>query len=268
MAIYVSDIAITSLDMITAFALAADGGAYMFALDELQDATLSHTEDKVDITGKQGRKLTSLKRNKAVTVSGTNGLVSSNLLAAQVGNEFEQKDTEVMWYDPLTVSGGKVTLNYAAVGTAGNEIDEVYVKAADNTVARVLEQDATAAAGKFSYDPTTKEITFASGDVADGAEVLVYYKRKINASVLTNLSDHYSAKCQMYIDATGEDTCGNLYHVQFYIPKADFSGNFDLALGGDQTTHGFEAESLAGGCGTGGYLWTYTVFGAGAEDVA
>lgn len=266
--VYVQDIAITSLDTITTFALAADGGAYMFTLDELQDATLSQTEDKVDITGKQGRKLTSLKRNKAVTVSGTNGLVSSNLLAAQVGSEFEQKDTEVMWCDVLTVNGGKVTLNYAATGTTGNEIAEVYVKASDNTVAKVLEQDSAAAEGKFAYNPQTKEITFDANDVSDGAEVLVHYNRKINASVLTNLSDHYSAKCQMYIDATGEDICGNLYHVQFYIPKADFSGQFDLALGGDQTTHAFEAEALAGSCGTGGAMWTYTVFGANAADVA
>ena len=28
----------------------------------------------------------------------------------------------------------------------------------------------------------------------------------------------------------------------------------------------FEAEALAGACGTGGALWTYTIFGANAED--
>jgi len=265
--VFVQDIAITSLDMITGFALAADGGAFMFALDELQDATLSQSEDKVDITGKQGRKITSLKRNKAVTVSGTNGLLSSNLLAAQVGSEFEQNDTTVMWYDNLVVDENhKAKLNYAATGTAGNEIDEVYVKGSDGVINAVYEQDTTAGDGKFTYDTATKEITFPNA-VAKDTEIVVYYQRKINASVLTNFSDQYSAKCQLYIDATGEDICGNLYHVQFYIPKADFSGTFDLTLGGDQTTHGFEAESLAGGCGVSTGLWTYTVFGVTTADV-
>lgn len=49
--------------------------------------------------------------------------------------------------------------------------------------------------------------------------------------------------------------------VQFDIPRADFSGDFDLAMGDNQTVHAFEAESLAGSCGNGGALWNYTVFG-------
>jgi len=39
-------------------------------MDELQSASLAQGEEKIDITGKQGRKLTSLKRNKTLTVSG------------------------------------------------------------------------------------------------------------------------------------------------------------------------------------------------------
>ena len=265
--IFVPDIAVTSLDMITAFELASAGGAFMFAIDELQDATLSQTEDKVDITGKQGRKLTTLKRNKAVTISGTNGLVSSNLLAAQVGDEFENDpNAPVMWCDILTVNSNAATLNYKAQGSTGNEVAELYVKDSSGAVTKKLEQDASVAAGKFTYNAETKALAFNNGEIADGTEIAVYYKRYIDASVLQNLSDHYSAKCQMYIDATGEDTCGNVYHIQFYIPKADFSGQFDLALGGDQTTHAFEAEALAGSCGTAGVLWTYTVFGANTAD--
>ena len=68
---------------------------------------------------------------------------------------------------------------------------------------------------------------------------------------------------------SAEDKCGNVYRVQFHIPKADFSGNFDIDLGENQTVHAFEAESLAGACGKkNGSLWTYTIFGEGAEDAA
>ena len=93
----IQDITITSLETITAFDITT--GNFMFVLDELQNATISQTQEKTDITGKQGRKLASLKRNKAVTVSGTNGLVSGGLLELQTGSEFENKLTTVMWTD-------------------------------------------------------------------------------------------------------------------------------------------------------------------------
>lgn len=85
-------------------------------------------------------------------------------------------------------------------------------------------------------------------------------------NVLENLSDNYSGKCSLYIDALGEDKCANVYRIQFYIPKADFSGEFSLELGDNQTVHSFEAEALAGGCGGSSALWTFTVFGANAAD--
>jgi hypothetical protein len=90
--------------------------------------------------------------------------------------------------------------------------------------------------------------------------------RNIQANVLENLSDHYSGKCALYIDALGEDKCANVYRIQFYIPKADFSGEFSLEMGDNQTVHAFEAEALAGGCGGTNALWTYTIFGANAAD--
>ena len=96
----------------------------------------------------------------------------------------------------------------------------------------------------------------------------MYYKRKITADVLDNNSDVYSTKCALYIDAMGEDKCSNTYRIQIYIPKADFSGEFSLDMGDDQTVHAFEAEALAGACGAGGKLWTYTIFGVNTEDTA
>lgn len=261
----INDIAITSLETITAFNVVT--GDYKFTLDELQDATIAQTQEQSEITGKQGRKLTNLKRNKAVTVSGTNGLVSSGLIEAQTGSAFENKLTEVLWTDYLTVTDGAATTNWKAVGTTGAEIETLYTKKADGTLGALLEQDATAAAGKFTYTPDTKALAFHT-DIADGTEIVVMYKRKIKADVHENKSDVYSEKCALYIDALGEDKCANVYRIQFYIPKADFSGEFSLEIGENQTVHAFEAESLAGACGAGGALWTYTIFGVDTEDAA
>lgn len=171
-----------------------------------------------------------------------------------------------MWTDYLTVAGAKASTLYKAVGTTGAEIEALYVRNADGTLGEELTQVAsTPTTKKFSYDPAKKALTFSS-DVTDGTEVVVYYKRRIKADVLDNESDVYSEKCTLYVDAMGEDKCGNIYRIQFFIPKADFSGEFSLEMGENQTAHAFEAESLAGACGAGGSLWTYTVFGANTAD--
>lgn len=262
----INDITITSIEVITAFDIVT--GNFKFALDELQNATIAQTQEKTDITGKQGRKLNSLKKNKAVTISGTNGLVSGGLLELQTGGEFENKATTVMWTDYISVSNNVATTSYKAVGTVGNEIESVYIKNADGTLGETLTQGPTAASKVFAYDPETKQITFNEGDVADGTEIVVYYLRKIQADVLENMSDRYSGKCSLYIDAFAEDKCANVYRIQFFVPKADVSGEFSFEMGDNQSVHAFEAESLSGACGTSGSLWTYTIFGANAEDVA
>lgn len=260
------DITITSLDTITGFDIIT--GNLKFVLDELQNATLSQTEESTDITGKQGRRLNSLKTNKSVTIEGTNGYVSGGLMGIQTGSEFENKLTEVMWVDYLTVNSNTATTQFKAVGTAGSEIENLYIKNADGTIGESFTQGATVSEGKFTYTPNTKTITFNEGDVEDGTEIAVYYKRKIQADVHENFSDHYAGKLMLYIDATGEDKCANIYRVQIFIPKADFSGEFSLEMGDGQTVHAFSATALAGACGTSGGLWKYTVFGANTTDAA
>lgn len=261
----VNDLTFVSLETITAFDVVT--GSYKFTLDELQNATLAQSLDTTDITGRAGHKLSRLKRNKALNLSGTNGMVSGGLLEMQTGCEFENKATEVMWTDYLVVNSHKAPTSWKAIGTAGAEIEGLFLKNADGTLGAALTQSATASAGKFAYAPASKELSFHT-DVADGTEIVVYYKRKITADVLANDSNTYSGKCALYIDALAEDKCANVYKVQIFIPKADFSGEFSLEMGDNQTVHAFEAEAMAGACGAGTYLWTYTIFGANTEDAA
>ena len=267
----VNDITITSLDIITAYSLA---GVPRFILDELQDAQISNTQEKEDIIGKAGRKLNSLKRNKAVTVSGTNGMLSAGMLEAQTGSAFEHKSAApVEWSESLAITDDAAATTYKAVGTEGAEITALYIKDSAGAASTQLTQDATAADGKFAYDPATKALTFHTGDYDDGTEIIVFYTRNVEADVLSNDSQKYSEKLRLIIDATAEDKCSNVFHLQIEIPKADFNGDFDIQMGDSQATHAFEAESLVnasacGGVGRGGNLWTWTIFGANANDAA
>ena len=264
----VADLMISSLETITAFGI--NGGTHRFTLDELQNATIANSQDNTALTGKGGRTIGQLKRNKAVTVSGTNGMVSMGLVEVEVGSAGEHREsTPVKVPDYLTVNANKAVTKYKAVGTAGNEIQEVIVKNSDGTINKRLVQDANAAEGKFAYDPATKELTFAGGEVEDGTAIVVYYTRNVAGDVISNISDNYSETVELYVDALAKDKCQNIYHVQFYIPYADFTGAFDLAMGDSQTTHGFEATSIASACTNGGTkFWDMTVFGEDAEDAS
>jgi len=263
----VNDIMITSVEEIHVFDLS--GEKWLFDLNELQNVTIATSEEKEDIVGKKGRKLTTMKKNKSAVVSGSNGVVSGGLMAVQTGGEFENGKTTVLWSESLFVKSSVATTNWTAIGTTGNEIKEVHVKdSATGVITNVLTQDASVGSGKFTYDPATKGLKFDSGDVADGAEIVVHYNRYVEGSVLKNMNDKFSAKCMMIVDAMGEDKCSNVYHVQYVMPKVDFSGEFSQEMGDGQTMHNFEAECLPGACSANGELWTYTVFGVNAADVA
>lgn len=269
MGICASDITITSLETINAFDIST--GDHLWTLDELQNATISNTEETTDITGKQGRRLNTIKLNKSATISGTNGLISAGLLATQTGSTPDTAVTDIMWPEFVTVESNKANISYVAVGDVGDEIGAVYVCTGNNTLGTKFTQASAVATGKFTYTPETKLLTFYSGDIDDGTEIAVYYHRHISAQVVENSTDHYAKKVTLYVDAFGEDVCNNIYHIQFYIPRADFSGNFDVAMGDTQAVHAFEATILAGGrCEAGtnkGLLWNYKIFGENAEDV-
>ena len=160
---------ITSYDQLTGLDKA--NGSLDMILDELSDFTLSHEEEKTDITGKGGRIISSLKKNKKVTGKGTNGMLSGGALAAMLGAEVEDGEHTIRYTDAITVSSNKGVTAETAVGTAGNEIGTVYVRDANNAYIsggkKLTQTNAEPAADEFSYDPETKEIIFFEGDMTD-----------------------------------------------------------------------------------------------------
>ena len=79
MAVDVSKLIITEIAQITAF---NNAGELEFILDEVQDGSISNSQEKTDITGRNGRKIASLKENKAVTVCANNGVLVVRFLAS------------------------------------------------------------------------------------------------------------------------------------------------------------------------------------------
>lgn len=258
MAIDVSKLTITQIDQITCF---NNANELEFIMDEIQEGSINNTQEKVDITGKGGRKISSLKKNKGVTVSATNGLLVGGALAAQTGSEVEQGTYKVRVTDIIVVNTNAGVTAQEAVGTVGAEIGTLYKKNANGSLGEKLTQVASVTStGEFAYEPTTKALTFFDGDLSDGSEVVAFYDVEVESAKISNDSETYSKTLKMYIDVTAQDNCDNMYHGQFIIQRADFNGEFDISMGGDPTVHSIEAESLAGGCTGSTNLWDFIVY--------
>jgi hypothetical protein len=239
-------------------------------LEEVQDFTVSQDETTTDITGRNGRKLNTLKRNKSVTVSGNSGVVSAGLIGLQTGTSFEQVSTATInVVDTLTVEGNKATTSRAASGTTGAEIITLALKNKNGTMdsSKKFTQSSAVAAGAFTYNPDTKELAFYEGDIEDGTEIAVMYDSDVQGGyVHTNHSDVFSSKAEVYIDFIAEDTCSVQYRDQIHIPMADVSGTFSREVGTSQTVQAFELTALAGSCGSAGKFWEETIIGIDSDD--
>ena len=253
---------ITSYDQITGFD--RTNGSLDLILDELTDFTLSQEEEKTDITGKGGRTIGSLKKNKKVTGKGTNGMLSGGALAAMLGSDIEDGEYLIRYTDPIIVNANKGVTTETAVGTVGNEIGTIYVrdenKAYISGGKKLTQTSGTPQTGEFSYNPESKEITFFDGDIADGVEVIAFYDAKVTGKKITNDADKYSKTLQVFIDVTCQDGCDNLFHGQYIISRADFNGTFDIQGGSDPSTQSFEFTSLPDLCTGKSILWDFIVF--------
>lgn len=263
MAINLDKFTITSYDRFTGFDRVT--GNLEMILDELSDATISHEQESTDITGKGGRRISTLKKNKSVTVSGTNGMLSGGALATMVGGDVptETATHKIRYTDAIVVTGNKATTTQTAVGTTGNEIGTVYVRDESNAFisgGKKLVQADAVDAGKFTYDPSTKEITFNADEIPDGTEVIVFYDAEVTGYSIINDADNYSKVLSGYMDVTCQDGCDNIFHGQFIFKRADFTGSFELAGGSDPSTQSFEFTSLPDLCTGATQLWEFILF--------
>lgn len=253
---------IVSYDQFTGFDRTT--GSLEMIMDELTDCTIAQEEEKTDITGRGGRTISSLKRNKKTTVSGTNGMLSGGALAAQLGTDIEDGEYEIKYTDIIKVSGGKGVTTEVPVGTAGDEIGTIYVRDAHQAYIsggkKLSQVAAEPATGEFSFDPESKEITFFAGDVEDGVEVVAFYNTKVTGKKISNDSTKYSKVLEGFLDCTLTDTCDNLFHGQFIFPRADFNGTFDIQGGSDPATQAFEFTSLPNLCTGKSDLFDFIVF--------
>lgn len=269
------NLALCSVETIT---FVESNGNFGALIDEISSVSMQNDQTEVDITGKNGRKIGTLKRDKSTTFSGVSALLSGDLLSAQTGGAYAAKPLqtvdfreEITLTDPTTA-----TLKYEAnSGIEGKEVDFVIkVVGAGIDKSTALKQGVAVSDKTFTYDPETRTLTFAEGCFNENDLVCVFYKRLVPATVLTNSAETFSKVGTASIDLLAQDLCDNMYRVQFQIPRAQFSGTFTIDVGDQQTVHNFEIKALAAkkGCGTeesleNGMLWNYIVWDKGLGEL-
>lgn len=264
MAITINGFTITSLETIHAYDRVT--GLCELYLDELQNTTIESSEDTQDITGKGDRLLKQIKKNKAVTVTGTSALISGDLLAAQTGSEpTYSATTKIRKPDIIEVakSATSATTAFPAVGDAGAEIIEMRLVEANGALGTSFTQANAADATHFAYNPTTQVLTLPTDLAASSAvTIAVFYDYETEGTKVVNMSDVFGKTLAVYVDCIGTDVCDNEYKCQFYIPRGQFSGNFSIEMGGDQTVEDFEINTLVDTCaGTAqGTLFEFIVY--------
>lgn len=238
-------------------------GEIYFIVDELSDnGSLSNGEEQVFGTGSNGRRISSMKRNKTATYTVTNGFFSMNQTATASGTETEVATTATIVspaVEVLVVSedGTEVVTSFAADGTAGAEILALYKANADGTQGTKYTQGSTASATKFAYDPVTKKVTLPTEVFTKGDRVLVYYNYLTKGKRVANRSDKFSKDGRGILEGTVCAPCDKetLYNFKLVIPYASASGAYDIALNGDSVTQPFTIESLPNPCDKKADLW-------------
>ncbi len=249
---------ITSVETIENYSRTDD--TCLSILDEIKNVSLANTEESSDVTGKNNQALFTIKKNKAVTGSGSSGYISGNLMALQTGadpvaGKIKFRKREVLKF---SASDTTVTLSEKAVGSEGGEILSLIVTIDGEETSTQYTQATSAATDKFSY--ADKVITLPTGTNSKVGSVEVVYEYEKDGASVGNKSGTYGKTTHTFINCLGKNVCDEVYFIQIEIYRCDWNANFTFDLGGDGAEHPFEFKSLVDKCSDENAFWDFKVY--------
>ncbi|MDE6149360.1 MAG: hypothetical protein K2F81_04605 [Ruminococcus sp.] len=267
-AITFNNLTITSHDKLSCFSRMT--GKCKFELTEMQNVKVSNTEETKDIVGKGGKILKTLKQNKATTVSGTSGLISGGLMAAQTGSDETTGKVKIIQKEIISyaTSGPESGAPYRFINGTPVDGKILDIREVSNNGSLILNnwvEGDTAGENTYSCSHSANQlyqITFPTNlKHSDVRNYAIYYYTEVDGSKISNQSDVHGDTLYGELDVTCSDTCDNEYHGKFIFPRLDFSGQFDIDMNGEQVVHAFEAKALADTCGNkDNTLWDFILY--------
>lgn len=217
-------------------------------LNTLKMSGLENSASTVYSVGGSGNpKLVGFSGDRAAKFTLQDALFTNEVLGMLLGNDVSTPSTPVVTRnEDIVVLSDKATLTYSP-STTGKLIS-VNKLNADGTVGTPLKYKATSPSAT-EYSITGKEITLGTGSVADGEEIIVYYKtasstdtKQIKATV-----DKFAGSYRLVLDVlvrdafTKKDFC-----AQIDVPNAKIedSWNMEFKPDGDPGVLDIPMEAL------------------------
>lgn len=217
-------------------------------LRNLKTAGIENTGETKYATGGRGNsKVVGFSGNRGGKVTLQDCVFTNEVLAMMTGNDIQNAASKVLQREELVVANNKVTLAHTPVDAAAGLIS-VYKLNADGTHGEELAfTNATLAAGKYTL--AAKVLTFFTGDLEDGAEVVAYYKVATDdtAKTITVSSNKFAGSYKVVLDCLVRDTVSEKdYAAQIVINKAKMEDNWkiDTSAEGDPSVFDIPLEML------------------------
>lgn len=249
---------ITSVETIENYSRTDD--TCLSVLDEIKNVSLANSEDSSDVTGKNDQALFTIKKNKAVTGSGSSGYISGNLMALQTGADPVAGNIKFRKREVIKFGANDTTITLAetAVGTEGAEILSLLVTIDGEETSTKYTQATVATSDKFSY--SEKTITLPTSTNSKTGEVEVVYAHEKDGASVGNKSGTYGKTTHTFINCLGKNICDEIYFIQIEIYRCDWNANFTFDIGGDGVEHPFEFKSLVDKCHGDNAFWDFKVY--------
>lgn len=206
---------------------------------QIEDPSLKTSADATEVTDAMGATIQTFYNAQKGTFDFTNSLFSLDLAASQYGSKkvvASDTDKIIMPVSEVITIGADHTavLKYTPVGTTGAEVKYVKVINANNTFGETYEVSATAGAGKFTIDATTKTITLP--DDVSGRVFVNYEKETSTAVQVVKRTDGVPEVKTLLIHAIFHDPCNKnlVYAGVIRCPRAQIDpSSTELSLKSD-----------------------------------
>lgn len=236
---------------------AKSNGTPLYALTQLNEASIDITADSTDITDKDGNLVYRRYTGKKGEVTAQNAFINLAVIETLSATDAEiaTADNAIIMPIMQTIEAGK-TLDITGYVEGSVVVSAIYKGA----LGEEYKLGASASETEFSIKHTDASDGNPASDVLtpptadDEVEYFVSYKKSVKSGAkITNSADKFPKAHELFFKALAVDMCDkeDFRSVVIHIPEFIPSPEFTLALqGGDSQTMDFKGAILANICST------------------
>lgn len=202
-------------------------------LQNLKSSGIENSGETVYAQGGRGNaRIVGFSGNRSGRITLQDAVFTNEVIGMLSGNGIIDGSATIHKRDVKKVQGNKIVLDHTPTNVTSQGITGVYVLNADGTHGKELTFVAsTLAAGKYTL--TGKEITFNTGELPAGTEVVAYYTANTGADSkkITVSSDKFAGSYKVVLDCLVRNVVDEKdYAAQIVINKAKMEDNWSFSL--------------------------------------